>query len=75
MITPLFAVAAALAQLGAQPLRHLLGEVDRVHHAEVERLGVLAGDREEAHRLLVLPVVEEELGAVGRATAGFRGVK
>ena len=56
-------VAEQLLLLGAHALRRLLGQGQRVHHAQVERLRVLARDGEEAHRLLVLPVVEEELGA------------
>ena len=55
-------------------LGHLLGERDVVQHAEVERLGALARLREEAHGLVVLPVVEEEVGApLQQRGVGTRG--
>ena len=56
-------LAENLGLLRAHLLGELLRQRQRVHYAEVERLGVLARLCKEAHGLLVLAVVQEELGA------------
>ena len=44
-------------------LCELLGEGDVVQHAQLERLRAVTRLGEEADRLVVLPVIEEEVGA------------
>ena len=44
-------------------LCELLGEGDVVQHAQLERLRAVTRLGEEAGRLVVLPVIEEEVGA------------
>mmetsp|Transcript_28767 Transcript_28767/g.95546 ORF Transcript_28767/g.95546 Transcript_28767/m.95546 type:complete len:347 (-) Transcript_28767:765-1805(-) len=51
----------ALPELGAEPLSELLRYGHVVHRAQLDRALRLAGNAEEAHRLVKLAVLEEEI--------------